>query len=79
MVCSIRLFLSLLQIFLCLYQLYFQFLVTAEGVADFSNKGSHYKQKNKPSPGSYEYLRYSEAAPEDNAHDEDVDAVENHF
>lgn len=77
--CSIRLFLRLLQLLLCLYQLYLKFLVAAEGVADFGNEECHYKAMNKSSPGSYEYLRYCEAAPEDNAHDKDVDAVENHF
>lgn len=34
---------------------------------------------SKSSSGSYEYLRYCETTPEDNAHDKDVDAVENHF
>ena len=53
--------------------------VTENRVADFRNEESHDEVISEHVPVSKEGLRYCEATPENNAHDKDVDAVENHF
>ena len=53
--------------------------VTENRVADFRNEESHDEVISEHVPVSKEGLRYYEATPENNAHDKDVDAVENHF
>ena len=76
---SIRLFLSLLQLLLCLYQIYLKLLVAAGDIADFRNENSYDDEISKRIPVPNEASRNTEAKSDGNTNDKDVDAVENHF